>query len=83
MKNNKKFEIEYTPEDIRDAFMWELRDYEDPDDAEKMEELDRAISWIRAAAENEYNDNMWRTLYRTLEGLRRDIEDNMPWWDKE
>lgn len=49
----------------------DFADYEENKEQE-IRELTDAIYWIKAAAQNEYNANYWRTLFRVLARLEEE-----------
>lgn len=80
---DNSFEIREIPEGIADRFMYELEIYGTDKEKETWDNLIRSLEWLMAAAQNEKNDDSFRTLYRTLEDIAGKIEEYMPWWDKE
>lgn len=81
MKNTENLTMD--PEDIADRIIYDLGLYGEDNDKEIFDNLSSALEWIKAAAENEMNDNSFRTLYTVLGQIAENIEDDMPWWDKE
>lgn len=83
MKNETKWSATEYPEDIADAIMYDLEMWGQNDDKKKFDDLVDALYWIKAAAENEKNDDKFKALYSMLEAMDQKISETMPWWDKE
>lgn len=83
MKNTEELNAAMDPEDIADRIVYDLGLYGEDNDKEIFDNLSSALEWVKAAAENEMNDDRFRTLYTVLGQIAENIEDNMPWWDKE
>ncbi len=84
MKNNSWTATEY-PEDIAGALTYKL--YRNPVDNDRADEIEKdlinAIEYLKACAENPHNMEGFRALYTALEDMKNEIEDEIPWWDKE
>ena len=85
MKNDNKWSATECPEDIAGAIVYKL--YDNGIGAEKADKIrdsiSRALEWVKTCSENEYNDDFWRVFYTAMEDLKNDIEDDIPWWDRE
>lgn len=65
------FNVEYYPEDIAENMLYltERIDTEPEKRKQVNQEITDCLYWIQAAAGNEYNQDYWRTFYRTLENI--------------
>lgn len=65
------FNVEYYPEDITEKLLYltERIDAEPEKRKQVNQEITDCLYWIKAAAGNEYNQDYWRTFYRTLENI--------------
>ncbi len=64
---DKEFRCEYCAEEITEALA-KAAGREDLDGRERGE-VEDAVSWLEAAAENPYNHDYFRTLYRLMEQI--------------
>lgn len=67
------FEYNYSPKEIAEKIYelnsdMDLNDYKDIKEIE-IQQLESAIYDIKTMAENKYNKDYWRTLYKALECL--------------
>lgn len=85
MKNTEKWSATEYPEEIAGALVYHLygTGWNSEKEDEIREDVQKAVEWLKAAAENEKNDNSFRALYTVLENLKNEIEEEIPWWDKE
>ena len=65
------FNVEYYPEDITEKLLYltERIDTEPKKRKQVEREIIDCLYWIQAAAGNEYNQDYWRTFYKTLENI--------------
>ena len=63
------------PVDVAQAIKWAADDstnesvFKGEDADQILKELEDAIYWVKAAADNEYNPDYWRTLYTALSAI--------------
>ena len=64
------FNIEYYPEDITEKLLYLIERIDaEPVEKQVNKDMEDCLYWILAAAQNKYNDDYWRTFYRTLENI--------------
>ena len=84
MTNNNTWSAATYPDDIAGALMYDLELDDGSDKAETIRKnLVDALYWLRAAAENPYDDDKFRALYTVLEAMEEKIEEEIPFWDRE
>lgn len=86
MKSNKmEWKPTESPEDIAGAMVYKL--YYNNLSEEKCDEIrvniQKAVEWLEFAAENDMNMEGFRYIYSALEDLKNDIEEEIPFWDRD
>ena len=83
MNKNTEWNATEYPEDIAGALTYQLYGTnENTEKADKIrQDVQEALEWLKAAAENDMNGDKFRALYTMLEDLKNEAEEDLPWWD--